>query len=55
MSIEHREAIEPADRVEVVVQDRDFRRVRFIAAWKNAYFGGSIAILARSAISGGME
>jgi hypothetical protein len=55
MPIEHRKAIEPAHGVEIVVQDRDFHRVRFIPAGRNAYFGGSIAILARSAIAGGME
>ena len=57
VTIEHGEAGEPANRVEVVVEDRYSHGVISPRNPRQAsiYFGGCIAAFARSAIAGGME
>ena len=51
VTVEHGEAGKPANRIEVIVQDRYSRYFTAI----RPIFGGCIADLARSAIAGGME
>jgi hypothetical protein len=57
VTIEHGEAGEPANRVEVVIEDRYSHGVILTAqpAPTRIYFGGCIAAFARSAIAGGIE